>query len=150
SAGGKKQVVVWGAETINGLNLETGKPYWSVDLKPSYGMSIMVPRQSGNYLFAGGIQAACACLELDSKKPTAKVVWRGKRNTGVYPVNMTPFVEGDTIYAVDQPGQLRAVDLKTGKRLWETFRPVRGEQVNAGTAFVVKNGDRFLLFNEKG
>ena len=150
SAGGKKQVVVWGAQTINGLNLETGKPYWNVDLKPSYGMSIMVPRKAGNYLFAGGIRAACACLELDSEKPTAKVVWRGKRDTGVYPVNMTPFLEGDTIYAVDQPGQLRAVDLKTGKRLWDTFRPVRGEQVNAGTAFVVKNGDRFLLFNEKG
>ena len=37
------------------------------------------------------------------------------------PVNMTPFVDADTIYGFDQPGMLRAVDLKTGKRLWESL-----------------------------
>ncbi len=30
----------------------------------------------------------------------------------MYPVNMTPFVDRGTIYGVDQPGMLRAVDLK--------------------------------------
>jgi outer membrane protein assembly factor BamB len=149
-AGGKKQVVIWSAETINGLDPNTGKPYWSVDLKPSFGMSIMVPRQAGTLLFAGGIVGQCACLELAGDRPAAKVLWRGKRDTGVYPVNMTPFIEAGTIYAVDQPGQLRAVDLKSGKRLWETFKPVRGEQVNAGTAFLTRNGDRFFVFNELG
>ena len=33
-------------------------------------------------------------------------------------MNMTPFIDGDDVYGVDQPGMLRAVDLKTGKRLW--------------------------------
>jgi outer membrane protein assembly factor BamB len=149
-AGGKKQVVIWGPEKISGLDLDTGKPFWSVTVRPSFGMSIMSPRKSGDYLFAGGIIGVCACLDLGGEKPSAKVAWRGKRDTGLYPVNMSPFIEGDTIYGVDQPGQLRAVDLKTGKRLWETFKPVRGEQVNAGTAFLVKNGDRFFIFNEKG
>jgi hypothetical protein len=52
---------------------------------------------------------------------------------------------------------LRAVDLKTGKRLWYTFEPVIDSEqeegfrnAGAGTAFIVKNGDRFFLFNEKG
>jgi hypothetical protein len=70
---------------------------------------------------------------------------------------MTPFVDGDVIYGVDQPGMLRAVDLKTGKRLWYTFEPVIGKEqeesfkgAGSGTAFLVKNGDRFFLFNETG
>ncbi len=150
TAGGKKQLVIWGPTTINGLDPETGKAYWSVELQPSFGMSIMVPRKAGDYLFAGGIQNVCAALKLGSNKPAAEVAWRGNLNSGVCPVNMTPFIEDDTIYGVDQPGQLRAVDLKTGKHLWQTFRPVRGEKANAGTAFLVKNGERFFLFNETG
>src|SRR5262249_58341032 len=76
---------------------------------------------------------------------------------GLYPVNMTPFVEDGTIYGVDQPGMLRAVELETGKKLWFTFKPVIGKDepedfmgAGSGTAFVVKNGDRFFLFNELG
>jgi outer membrane protein assembly factor BamB len=76
---------------------------------------------------------------------------------GLYPVNMTPFIEGGTIYGVDQPGMLRAVELDTGKKLWFTFKPVLGKEEDenfrgggSGTAFVVKNGDRFFLFNELG
>src|SRR5262249_42478107 len=79
------------------------------------------------------------------------------KSRGVYPVNMTPFVEKDIIYGVDQPGMLRAVELDTGKQLWFTFKPVIGKEeaedfkgAGSGTAFVVKNGDRFFLFAETG
>jgi outer membrane protein assembly factor BamB len=49
------------------------------------------------------------------------------------------------------------VDLKTGKHLWATFKPVIGEEkdedfknAGSGTAFLVKNGDRFFIFAETG
>jgi hypothetical protein len=45
------------------------------------------------------------------------------------------------------------VKLVTGERLWETFAPTTNlprEKSNAGTAFLVKNGDRFFLFSEPG
>jgi hypothetical protein len=52
---------------------------------------------------------------------------------------------------------LRAVELKTGKRLWFTFLPVIGKDeeedyrgAGSGTAFIVRNGDRFILFAETG
>src|SRR5262245_43374701 len=53
--GGVRQLLVWLPEKIHGLDPSTGKERWSVDLKPEYGMSIMSPRVSGDYLFAGGI-----------------------------------------------------------------------------------------------
>ena len=69
-------------------------------------------------------------------------------------MNMTPFAEGGVVYGIDQPGQFRAMKIATGERLWESWLPVTGKaksgQVYCGTAFVVKNGDRFFLFNEKG
>jgi outer membrane protein assembly factor BamB len=150
-AGGKKQLVIWHAEAINGLDPESGKVYWSVPLKAAYGMSIMAPRQWKDYLFAGGIGFHAVLLKLAADKPAAEVVWRGKNKTAVYPVNSTPFLEGGYIYGVDQPGQLRCVELKTGKRIWETTAPTTGERpASSGTAFLVKNGDRFVLMSETG
>jgi outer membrane protein assembly factor BamB len=155
-AGGKRQLLIWDAEAINSLDPETGKAYWSETLQPQYGMSIMAPRLSDGVLFAGGIGWVSAALELGKDKdgkPTAKELWRGSKTTSLSPINMTPFVDGDTIYGFDQPGMLRAVDLKTGKRLWETFEPLGGkkdDRINSGTGFLVRNGERYFLFTEKG
>jgi outer membrane protein assembly factor BamB len=163
---GKDQVVIWHAQAINGLDPLTGQQLWSVDLEPMFGMAIMCPRQAGNKLFAAGIGGAGVVLQLDGAKQTATPIWQeavdkakgmAPKPRGLYPVNMTPFIEGGTIYGVDQPGMLRAVELDTGKKLWFTFKPVLGKEEDenfrgggSGTAFVVKNGDRFFLFNELG
>jgi outer membrane protein assembly factor BamB len=157
-AGGVRQLVVWHAESVNGLEPETGKVYWTVPLAPSFGMAIMAPRKEGDYLFAGGItnvpgRGVAVVLKLATDKPAVSEVWRSdkEKDKAVYPVNMTPFIENDLIYGVDQPGQLRAVKLATGERVWETAEPVTGKRAApTGTAFLVKNGDRFFVFNELG
>ena len=62
-------------------------------------------------------------------------------------------VDGGTIYGNDcEVGNLRAVKLETGERLWETFQPTTGGERRAshGTAFLTKNGDRYFLFSETG
>lgn len=153
---GADQLVQFHPTGITGLDPKTGAEKWSVPLKqPEYGMSIMAPRPSGDWLFAGGEEAAVGMKRVGGKY---EAVWHADaKSKGVFPVNMTPFVEGDTIYGVDKSGMLRAVDLKTGKRLWYAFDPVIGKPeqetykaAQNATAFVVKNGDRFFLFNEKG
>jgi outer membrane protein assembly factor BamB len=153
-AGGTRQLIIWHAEAINGLDPETGKVHWSVPLKPQYGMAIMTPRKSGDYLFAGGIGFQSLAVKLDRDKPAATEAWRGTTKTSVCPINMTPYLENGIIYGVDQPGQFRAVKLETGERIWETTQPVTGvtgsRPINSGTAFVVKNGDRFFIASETG
>jgi hypothetical protein len=42
------------------------------------------------------------------------------------------------------------VKAATGERKWETLAPLDGKANGASTAFIVKNGDRFFLFTEKG
>ena len=152
---GADQLVHWNPKAVVGLDPATGKRLWSVDLKPAYSMSIMQPVVAGDLLFLGGIGNAAVALRLGGDKPAE--VWRGGKSTGVYPVNMTPQAADGVVYAVDQPGQLRAVDLATGRRLWSTFAPVLGADhdddfkgASSGTAFIVRNADRYFLFNEVG
>jgi hypothetical protein len=153
-AGGTRQLLIWHVDALNSLNPETGKEYWSVPLEPSFGMSIMAPRQLGDVLFAGGIGGKSVLLKLAADRPAASEVWRGSMKSGASPVNSTPFLENGFMYAVDQPGALLGVRLDTGERVWQTYRPVAGvddsRPVNSGTAFLVKNGDRFFLVSETG
>ena len=151
--GGVRQLIHWNAEKITSLDPETGKVFWAEALAPNYAMSIMSPRVEGNHLFAGGIGFVSACFEVEGN--TAKVAWKGDRNKSVCPVNSTPIIEEGHIYGIDQPGQLRCVELKTGNRLWETLLPVTGKKEggrpqNSGTVFLIKNGDKYFLFSETG
>jgi outer membrane protein assembly factor BamB len=163
-AAGKDQVAIWHGHALCALDPLTGKELWKHALEPMYAMSIMAPRQHGDRLFAAGIGGAGVVLKLTADKP--EVVWqetadkgtdRKPKARGLYPVNMTPFVEGGVVYGVDQPGMLRAAELDTGKKLWFTYKPVIGREeaedfkgAGSGTAFVVKNGPRYFLFAETG
>jgi len=152
-AAGVKQLIIWHADSINSLNPENGQVYWSIPLKPDYGMSIMVPQKHGNYLFASGIGDVGALLKLNETKPGAEVVWRGKNSTALYAANTTPIIDdAGILYGAEcRGGQLRAIDLETGKRLWETFAATTGTRRGQhGTVFIVRNGDRYFLFSETG
>lgn len=152
-AGGKRQLLIWHPQALNSLDPETGKVYWSQKLEPQYGMSCSAPRQAGDFLYASGIGNCATLFKLDRTKPAAEVVWDGQPNTAVYCSSSTPLIDGGVIYGNDcQVGCLRAVELATGKRLWETFQPTTGgdRRVSHGTAFLTKNGDRYFLFNETG
>jgi outer membrane protein assembly factor BamB len=155
-AGGVRQLIVWHGESLNGLDPETGKPYWSVSLPLWMGVGVMVPRKDGEHLYAGTVFGTAVALKLAADKPAVSEVWRGAKNkdAGLFPMNMTPFVENGVLYGVDHPGQFRAVKIATGERLWESWLPVTGKDesgpVYGGTVFVVKNGNRFFLFTEKG
>lgn len=162
-SGGVTQLIVWTPKQLTAINPQTGAKYWSVELAPQHGMSIMSPRKEGEFLFASGIGNVGVTLRLDPADPKKVTeVWRAKGvpapKDGVYPINMTPFVENGTVYAADQPGMFRAVDLQTGERKWDSFEPIFGAKaipagnVPCATAFVVKNSDNglFYLFTETG
>jgi len=150
-AGGKRQLLMWHPQAINGLDPETGKVYWTAPLEPLYSMSIQSPRKLGDLLYAGGIGDQAVALKLASDKPAVSEVWRGEKTTGVYPTCSPPFLEDGVIYGACQQGHFRAVDLATGKRLWETFAPTTGKRfASSGSVFFVKNGDRFFMLGESG
>ncbi len=147
---GVRQLIVWHPESINSLNPKTGEVYWSVKQETKNGTSIMAPRALDNQLFIGAWMGKGQLLQLDTMKPGAKTIWKGNRDSSVYPVNGTPFLEDGHIYGVCSNGELRCVDMKDGERKWESYQPIGGEMQGSGTAHLVKNGDRFVLVSETG
>ena len=151
-AGGKRQLLIWHPKALNSLDPETGATYWTMQLEPLYGMSIQSPVKFGDLLYAGGIGNQGVCVKLASDKPAVEEAWRGTQQSAVYPTCGAPFVdEKGVLYAACQQGHFRAVDIKTGKRLWESFKPTTGTRfASSGTCYIVRNGDRYFLMGESG
>lgn len=155
-AGGVTQLLIFHGKSINSLNPDTGRVYWSQPLATAFAMAIMPPRKGGDYLFAGGHNGKSLGLKLDASKPAATKVWQGSRTIGLAPVSGAPFVKNGVAYGIDGNGLFRAMRIATGERLWSTARPVNGRDderrsgANEGAAFVTKNGDRFFIFGENG
>lgn len=150
---GREQLLIWHAQSLNGLDPQSGDVLWSVPLRPHGGMAIAAPRKLGPHLFASGDGDTAALLKLGDTAPSAEVLWRGSAKMAVYSANCTPFLEDGMIYGCDaRTGALMGVRLEDGQRLWETFHPTVGgtRRQQYGTAFLVKHEDRFFLFNETG
>jgi outer membrane protein assembly factor BamB len=149
---GRQQLLIWHAESINSLDPLSGTVYWSVPLRPSYGMAIIAPTKFGSNLFASGMGNVGAMLELDDDRPGADVLWRGVSKTAFYSALATPLMEDGVMYGCDiNSGALIAARIEDGERLWQTTQPTtsarRGRYSNA---FLVKHEDRCFLFNETG
>jgi outer membrane protein assembly factor BamB len=152
-AAGQRQLIIWTADDLNGLDPETGKVYWTQALKPNYGMSIAIPQKHRDLLFASGIGGVGAVFKLSADKPGATVVWRGNNKNALYAANTTPVIDAEGIlYGADcHSGQFLAVKLDNGDRLWSSFAPTTNTRRGGhGTAFIVRNEDRYFLFSETG
>lgn len=156
-AGGRRQLVVWDTEAVNGLDPKTGRVFWSEPFKTKLGHAIMTPRKSGDLLFVSGFFDGSLMLRLDEREPKVTVAWkiRGPSETkpqSLHTLMTTPFLEGGYIYGVCGYGQLRCLKLETGERTWETLAATTADNKPARwtSAFIVKNADRFFILNEKG
>lgn len=149
-AGGVRQLILVNPQAVNSINPDNGKPYWSIPYLADNGSIIMSPVQADKYLFVGGYSNRNLLIELGIDQPTAKEVWRNQAKKGMSPVNVQPMVIGNIVYGCDQSGELMAFDIASGERLWETSKPISDRPQGSGTAFMVKNKDRFFLFNESG
>src|SRR5947207_5216046 len=152
---GKRQLIIWDPESVSALDPETGNVIWFYPLTPSVrsGMTIPSPRKSGDLLFLTSFYNGSLMLRVDSDKPS--LVWQSKKvsemdTDGLHSVMSTPVLENGYIYGSCSYGQFRCLKAGTGERVWETFEPTDRKSVRWGNAFIVKNGDRYFLFNEKG
>jgi outer membrane protein assembly factor BamB len=159
-AGGKRQLIIWHPEAVNGLDPETGQAHWSQPFRVRAGITIATPRLAGDLLFVSSFYNGSLMLQLDRDPPGARVRWKGKSNSeqprlsdGLHSLMCTPFIKNGHVYGVCSYGQLRCLKADSGERVWETLRATGSETRPVerwANAFLVAQGDRFFLFNEKG
>jgi len=151
---GHKQLLIWYPDGLSSLDPLTGKLNWTTPLKAQFTMSVAAPRKLGDKLFVSGNGNVGALYQLaDDPKSAPRVVWEPSVKSALFSTNSTPFLEDGILYGVDSSsGALIAAQLSDGKRLWQTFAPAAGgdRPTKHGTAFLVKQGDRFFLFSETG
>ena len=147
--GGRDQVILSHGEALNSLDPLTGMVFWTVPFVPSYGMAIMAPRLSGDFLVMGGMGKKSIGLKLKADQTTPEIAWEGTPKTGLSPKNSTPVVDGGLVFGCDADGELRCFDPATGTRLWTTTA-VLGSTPGSGTFFAVKASPHWVLFNELG
>lgn len=94
-------------------------------------------------------------MELDQDSPSATLLWRGQSRSempdetdGLHSMITTPLIDGNYLYGVGSYGELRGLDARTGQRLWASDQMTA--QARWGTAFMVKQGDRYFVVNDDG
>jgi outer membrane protein assembly factor BamB len=151
--GKTRQLIIWHPDAVTSLNPANGKKYWEVPFKVGMGLTAPSAQQAGNHLFVTSFYNGPLMIEVSPDGLSAKVAWKGNSNSerdtdGLHSIIPTPIVTPDYIYGVCSYGQLRCLDAKTGKRIWETFEATG--QDRWWNAFLIPNGDRVFIHNEQG
>jgi len=151
--GKTRQVIVWHPSAVSSLDPATGKLLWEVPFRVRSGLTIATPRKVGNRLFVSAFYNGPLMLEVADDGRSAKVAWKGNSDSeidtdGLHCLIPSPWVTESHIYGVCSYGQLRCLDAKTGKRVWETFQATGKDRW--WTAFLVPHEDRFFIHNEQG
>jgi outer membrane protein assembly factor BamB len=148
--GGKRQLVLLRPDAVTSLDPETGHEYWSAPYSSDANLVAMSPVLWHDYLFVGGYQSKSMLLKLAADGSSAEVVWTGDTQRGISPIIVQPMDEGNILYGFDHNGRLYAMNIESGERLWNTTEPVGKRPVNSGTAFLIRQADRYWLFSENG
>jgi outer membrane protein assembly factor BamB len=157
---GKRQLIVWHPKGVAALDPQTGKEYWNHPFESENGLSIAMPRMTGDGLFVSSNYEGSRLLRLDPADPgKVSLAWkrggkgRGEENQTLYALMCTPFVRGEEVYGVSRDGALLCINLNDGKVVWQNYQATTGEPIQWGNGFLIAAGERgrrFFIFNEKG
>jgi outer membrane protein assembly factor BamB len=153
--GGKRQLIIWHPEAVNGLNPETGKLLWSQPFRAKAGLTVPTPRFFDGKLFVTSFYEGPMMLKIEGDK--ASVLWRGKgrgeqpnQTDGLHSIMPTPYIRDGHIYGICSYGELRCLKADTGERVWESLKATGGKRQRWGNAFLIPHDDLCFLFNEQG
>jgi WD40 repeat protein len=147
-AAGRRQLIVWTADNVNGLDPATGDVLWQVPYKATFdaAQAVATPvSHNGALLCLGAWNRGSMMLKLKSDKPDASVLWKTRSQPAT--TFATPIFRDEKHFYAITDGALCCLDTANGNEIWST-RAATSELY--GTAHIVTNGDRCFLFNQNG
>jgi outer membrane protein assembly factor BamB len=151
-AGGRRQLIIWHPSALVSLDPATGKVHWEQPFRINLGVTLSTPVASGTRVLVSSFYNGS--MFVDTAAEAQRLLWQGKSaseiNTdGLHTVVNTPVIDGDYIYGICSYGQFRCLNAKTGERVWETME-VTKEKARWASGFIVRNGDRYFINNDRG
>jgi outer membrane protein assembly factor BamB len=149
---GRIQLIVWHAGAVTALNPASGEVLWNDAFPIRMETPIATPVWAPPHLLVSSFFNGSRLYRLGAQ--TAQAVWSSHtdnavENDGLHALMASPIVEGGHIYGISSYGQLRCLRLATGELLWET-QAVTVEKARNASAFLVKQGDRYWVNNDRG
>jgi outer membrane protein assembly factor BamB len=147
---GKVIVVVWHAMGVAALDPVTGRLLWEHPFKITMNTPIATPVGNGPHVMVSGFFNGARLLRVED----GGLVWKGSSDSEIksdtlHALMAAPIIDGDYIYGICSYGQLRCLKRSTGERVWET-QAVTVEKARNVSAHIIRNGDRYLFFNDRG
>ena len=151
---GQRQLIIWHPRAISSLDPETGEIYWEELFNVTMGMTVSTPVVKGPYLFVSSFYDGARMLRVNEDNAGVTVVWKSTgeseiKTTRIHTLINTAVIQEGYLYGIDAYGQLRCLEAKTGKRLWESLS-VTKEKARHAAAHFVRNGDRYFISNDRG
>lgn len=145
-----QRVAVWHAGAVSLLDAASGKLAWEHPYPIHMNTPIATPVIDGPHLLVTAFFQGARLLRLDN----GELIWRGNsqsevRSETIHAAIVTPVIDGDYVYGICAHGQLRCLKRATGERVWET-QQVTVERARNATAFIIRNHDRYLFYNDRG
>ena len=150
TAMGKRQLILVRPDGVSSVDPDSGKVHWTAPYEATNGSVIMSPLLFNNHLYVGGYSNKNMLLKLTNNEAGYEVVWKNLRKKAISPVNVQPILDGSILYGMDQAGEMLAMDVMTGERLWATAWPLGKRRLQTGSAFLVRHEDEYWMFTEQG
>ncbi|TWT43036.1 Outer membrane protein assembly factor BamB precursor [Thalassoglobus neptunius] len=148
---GIRQLLLFQPSEVAAVNPENGELYWSLPYEATNGSTIMSPIVSGNYVYVGGYSNKNMLIKVSEDGLNAEAVWKDLPKQAVSPINVQPIRVDETIFGFDQNGLLYGIDVQSGNRIWHSGELLNTDRpIGSGTAFLVRQEDRYWIFNELG
>ncbi|MHC5076500.1 MAG: outer membrane protein assembly factor BamB family protein, partial [Planctomycetota bacterium] len=141
---GKQCIVLCGSSEILGLVAATGEELWRFPWKTEHDVNAADPIVIGDLVFiSSGYGHGCVLLKINDNNVTE--IWQNK--------NMRNKMNGsvlynDNIYGVDEEGELRCLDFKTGKLVWSQKGFGQGSLMLADSKLIVMAENGKLVIAE--
>jgi outer membrane protein assembly factor BamB len=159
-AGGKRQLIIWLSDTLNGIDPETGKEFW-MEPYPEDAMpqrpatNITPPVLSGQTLFVSSFYHGALAMTLAKDKPEATVAYRGKdknpeKAQGLHSLMSSAVARDGHVFGVGAHGEIRCIEAATGKPVWQSKKPFGDKDAIFGTIFIIPGLDRDYLYTDQG
>jgi outer membrane protein assembly factor BamB len=159
---GKRQLIVWHADGLAGLEPDSGELLWSIPHHLVAGMAISTPAIDGDRLVVCSQYEGALMLEFRRDAAEPAILWNASAGTvperqwkqeGFNTTLSTVLLTGGHVYGVSLYGETCCLDGNSGRRVWTTLQPTSGGSVPRerwSTLFMVPHGDKVFIFNEKG
>lgn len=157
---GVRQIIHWHDTGLVAANPETGEILWKHEFPGPAPMRpvvcISTPILAGDKLLVSDFYNGSVLLKLSSHPPAAKELWRSGPNDPQHDNDLnslmsTLVVEQEHIYGIAGNGEMRCLKLEDQSLIWRNLQASSATRpTHFATSFLVKNGDRYFLFNDQG